>query len=56
MPFETGSRILFQKMPLINLVVQLAERFARFEALLSRGNIFTSPEIHANVVPPPFLE
>ena len=40
---STGSQEFISKQDLDKLSSQLDERFARFEALLSRGNIFTTP-------------
>ena len=50
---STGGQEFVSKQDFDKLSSQLDECFARFEALLSRGNIFTKPKMPLNVVPPP---
>ena len=50
---STGGQEFVSKQDFDKLSSQLNERFARFAALQSRGNIFTTPKMPVNVVPPP---
>ena len=50
---STGSQEFVSKQDIDKLTSQLDEWFVKFEALLNRGNIFTTPKMPDNVVPPP---
>ena len=47
----TGGQEFISKQDFDKLSSQLDKRFARFEALLSRGNIFITPKMPVNIVP-----
>ena len=53
---STGGLEFVSKQDFDKLSSQLDERSARFEALLNRGNIFTTHKIPVNVVPPPVYD
>ena len=46
---STGCQEFISRQDFDKLSSQLDERFAWFEALLSRGNIFTTPKMPVNV-------
>ena len=50
---DVSSSVYVSKKDFNNLSQQLDQRFARFEALLSCGNIFATPKVLVNVINPP---
>ena len=50
---NVSSSVYVSKKDFNNLSQQLDEHFPRFEALLSRGNIFATPKVLVNVINPP---